>query len=151
MILLALACTPKTPPKLFPKPVPVAEIEEVDAGRLPEGDECTEGHPVDAGGEAPCSGVLVPPTGPESFAAYLEHQRRDWALTDAYSTCVDHRELDRALAQDRFGTCDQERHELNKREGGLRLAVPVAFVGGVAVGAGVVFGLARAFLAGLER
>lgn len=126
VILLLLACT-HTPAVLFPAPVRQLEIDDPP-------DDGPEPLVLDVGDAAPAVGLLVTP---EDFARLKTRSRLLVTRTEALRVCYDHREEDRTRAQDAYSVCSLERHEALRREAGLRVAVPVAGVGGVALGLGL--------------
>lgn len=146
MILLALIGCPKhVPAPLWTEPVPRVEVAPVVIEERDKRD-CAVWTVIEPGETAPCGGVVLPWDGPDGARTYTHHQRRDHALTPAYESCVVHRGFDRAAAEDRYGTCQYERHALEQDVRQLRPVVPIAFGLGVVLGGGAVYGMARALL-----
>ena len=132
MLLALLACT-HTPPTLYPTPVP-----RVDLGELPP---ASGPAPVvlDIGDPAPAVGLLV---SAEDWAMVKTRSRLLTLSTDALRVCYDGREADRAHGQAYADQASQALHEGQRREQGLRLAAPLAFIGGGLIGAGLAVGVA---------
>lgn len=155
MILALLACAHRSPPVLepiFAKPVLRNELAEVAPEPLAD-NECRRWEPLEAGEPAPCNGTLGPVNGPDGLDAldasrvYLDDARR--FLAESYRGT----ELDRAVAEDvhaddfaALQTCALDLRDAERERDLWQAAAPVVFVGGAAVGGGIVYGLARALL-----
>jgi hypothetical protein len=140
LVALLAACATRQPPALWTGPPPRVEVAPLEVASLDDG-ECTTEHAMAPGDTAPCVGVLIPGGGRYGLGAYLEHQRRDLALTPALELCEDGRALDRAHASDRYAEA-WAAYQAAEREARLRRAAgALGFVGGVVLGLGTAIGV----------
>lgn len=139
-VLFLLGCATRQPPTLYPDTLPRADVAPLEVAPLETG-ECRAELAMAPGDQAPCVGVLIPGGGPYGLGAYLEHQRRDLALTPALAECYAGRAEDRAWAVDRHAAL-WTAYDAADREARMRRAVgALGIVGGVLAGVGLTLGV----------
>lgn len=143
LVILLLACAPHQPAPLFapirrvdlPSPVePVARPEDCASADVLLGEPL----PWAPAGVATCDGQLVSPT----LALELTQVRDLYPLAvEGLRACEDTADLRRAIYEDRLTDERAARRWAEREATGLRLAVPVALVGGVVLGGGAAIGV----------
>lgn len=146
MIWLLAACVPKVEPQVFAADFPRLEPKARPAPVVQE-NEC-EPRTVQPGFVVDCSGLLIANRDAET-CRYDEADLLFWEK-EARSQWV-WRTLDRSVCQDAVSAVRWELDATRKSDALHRRLVPVAFVGGVAVGAGVTVLLVEAVAASVQR
>lgn len=146
VLLILLACIHREPAPLFapirrvdlPQPIePIARPEDCESADVLHGDPLSWA----PAGVATCDGQLVSP----SLALELTQVRDLYPLAvEGLRACEDAADLRRAVYEDRLTDERAARRWAEREATGLRLAVPVALVGGVVLGGAAAIGVLAA-------
>ena len=148
LFLLLLSCAQKTPPVLFPQPLPQTAIAPA-AEFEPAEDECAKSMPfkpgesntyIDDKGFPLCRAQIVP----ESKVFDLLNLEAEAVYWEKVSgACYERSEADRLLAQTRFNTVWYGEKEAKLEAQTARLVTPLAATTGILVGLGVGYAYAK--------